>query len=86
MVWMEGVCFKDYPGIFLDKQRQPQKASIRISSFSAEIWTQNGQIWSSWSAENEEDRDETLLGGEWLHVYDILVFHKVEFIFIVDHC
>jgi len=21
MVWMDGVCFKDYPGIFLDKQR-----------------------------------------------------------------
>ena len=33
MVWMEGVHFKDYPGIFLDKQRQPQKASIEYPVF-----------------------------------------------------
>jgi hypothetical protein len=26
------------------------------------------------------------LGGECLHMCDILVFHKVEFIFIVYHC
>ena len=86
MVWMEGVRFKDYPGILLDKQRQPPKASIRIPSFSGEIWTQNCQIWSSWSVENEKDKDETLLGGQCLQGYDIVVFRKVEFIFILCHC
>lgn len=43
MVWMEGMRFKDYPGIFLDKQRQPQKASIEYPAFELRFETRTAK-------------------------------------------
>jgi len=40
---MEGMRFKDYPGIFLDKQRQPQKASIEYPAFELRFETRTAK-------------------------------------------